>query len=283
METTTEVLSVDGVVLNTLAKNIESLTGRLRTPAKRTSNITIPGKHGTKRTGGKKFDQNVVTLPMWVLGCDDDGEIPSGSDERIEFFARVDELTRLFVGRDSVLDVRHTLPDGSVRQCFADVMDAIDFTTESFSPLGRFGVSLILTDPFWQDLNSITQTRSGTPASARFSDYAGATAPMEDLVVTILGPWSNPRLTFEDGSWVQYNEVLTGTQGIVVDSGEWSLAGVGGYTPSLSKLQYSGVSSHWVAMPPSEDENGPSITFGGTGRTSASTVTLQGRRKFLVG
>lgn len=281
--TTTEILTVNGVVLNTLAKNIESLTGRLRTPAKRTSNIVIPGKHGSRRTAGKKYAEQILALPMWVIGCDDDGQIPEGSTERAEFFARVAELSRLFAGRDEMLDVRWTKTDGSVRQCFADVLDAIDFTTDTDPPVGKFGVSLVLADPFWQDLVSKTQTKVANGASSTYSILAGATAPMEDLIVTIRGPWNNPRIEFDDGSWVQYNDVLTAGEGIVIDSGTWTLSGEGGLVPSLSKLVYSGTSSHWIAIPPVDETTGPRITFVGAGRTSSSQVEVTGRRKYLVG
>lgn len=282
-ETTAELLTVDGVVLNTLAKNIESLTGRLRTPTKRTQNLVLPGRHGTKRVGGKKFTENILTLPMWVIGCDDDGAIPVGITEREQFFANVDQLTRLFMGRDTPLDVRHTLPDGSVRQCFADVLDALDFTTETDPPIGKFGVSLVLADAFWQDVEPVSQSRDASGTGANFSVLAGATAPMEDLVVTIEGPWNNPRLTFDDGSWVQYNHVFAAGERVVIDSGNWSLAGVGSYVPALSNLQYSGTSSHWIAVPPTDSDLGPRVTFTGGGRTTDSSVTIEGRRKFLVG
>lgn len=281
--TTAEVLTVDGVVLNTLAKNIESLSGRLRTPSKRTSNVVVPGRHGSTRVGGKKFSENMIVLPMWVLGCDDDGAIPEDSTERIEFFARVNELSRLFMGRDELLDVRHTQPDGSVRQCFADVLDALDFTTESDPPIGKFGVSMVVPDAFWQDLEERTQTKSSVNPSATFSILAGATAPMEDLTVTLEGPWTNPRLTFDDGSWLQYNDAFTAGQGIEINAGTWTLTGVGDFDPVLSSLQYSGASSHWIAIPPTDSTNGPRVTFGGTDRTAESTVTITGRRKFLLG
>jgi hypothetical protein len=283
VETTRETLTVDGVVLNTLAKNIESLTGRLRTPPKRTQNIRVPGRHGTIRTNGKKFDENIISLPMWVVGSDDDGRIPTGETERAMFFSNVDQLSRLFIGRDTELDVRHTLPDESVRQCFADVLDAIDFTTDVDPPVGKFGVNLVVSRAFWQDLDSTLQSKSALPASVRFQRFAGATAPMEDLVATIVGPWNAPRLTFDDGSWVQYNHVFGAGEGVVIDSGSWSLSGVGGHVPSLTKLTYYGMSSHWISVPATDHEDGPRVTFTGADRTAESTLTLQGRRKFLVG
>src|SRR5687768_5894726 len=94
--TTSETLSVDGVVLNTLAKNIETLTGRLRTPPLRGSNLSIPSRHGALHTATKVYDENEIVLPMWVAGCDDDGEIPYFGSARKEFFKNLDELSNLF-------------------------------------------------------------------------------------------------------------------------------------------------------------------------------------------
>lgn len=276
--TTEEILSVNGVVLNTYAKNIESLTGRLRTPAKRTSNVVVPGRHGALRNTTPMFAENILTLPMWVIGCDDHGQLPAGSTERIEFFQRIDELSNLFLTSAGPLDIRHTLPDGTIRQCFADVMDALDFTTESANPIGKFGVSLVLADPFWRDLTTTTQQLTANGSSLTFTDFAGSTAPMQDLVATIVGPWNNPRLTFSDGSWVQYSETFTTGQGVVIDSANWSVTGIS-KTIALNKLTYSGNTSRWMSVPP-----GPlTISLSGSSRTDSTKLTMAGRRKFLVG
>lgn len=281
--TTDEVLSVNGVVLNTLAKNIESLTGRLTTPAKRTSNVVVPGRHGAVRTRGKKYDQNVIVLPMWVVGSNDDGSIPKTTNERTLFFQNVDALTWLFAGGDAELDIRHTLPDGSIRQAFGDVLDTLDFSTSGHNPIGKFSVSITMSDPFWRDLNPVTATKVANGATITLPEFTGATAPMEDLVVQLVGPWNNPKLTFSDGSWVQYSDTFAAGKGVILDSGTWSLTGVGGYVPSLQKLTYGGTSSRWVALP-AAGMGIPSVTLtGGAERTAATQVIVTGRRKYLVG
>lgn len=280
--TTSEILTVNGVVLNTYAKNIESLTGRLRTPGKRTGNVRVPGRHGSVRIPNKMYDEGLIVLPMWVIGCDDNGKIPSGSNARKEFFKRIDELSALFIGATEALDVRHTLPDGTIRQCFGDVLDAIDFTTEAANPVGKFGVSLVLADPFWRDLDEIVEQQEANGATAQFFEYEGASAPLEDLVAEITGPWNNPRLTFSDGSWVQYSDTFTAGQGVKIDSANWSVTGVGGKAVQLNKLTYSGGNSRWMSIP----APGPApleVTLTGSARTTATRLTLTGRRKYLVG
>lgn len=281
--TTTETLSVNGVVLNTYAKNIESLTGRLRTPARRTSNVSVPGRHGAVRNPNRLFAENILTLPMWVIGCDDDGNIPAGSTQRREFFKRIDELTALFLGSTGVLDIRHTLPDGSVRQCFGDVLDAIDFTSETSNPLGKFGVSLTLADPFWQDLTSTSQEVVANGGTVSFTSFQGGTAPMEDLTATVMGPWNNPKLTFADGSWVLYSDTFTSTQGVIINSANWTVTGVGGKTVALNKLTSSAnPTNRWMSIP-AAPETSLSVTLAGSSRTTATKLTLAGRRKYLVG
>lgn len=281
--TTAEVLTVNGVALNTFAKNIESLTGRLRTPAKRTSNIVVPGRHGAVRTKGKKYDQNVIVLPMWVVGSDDNGRIPVGSNARREFFARVNELVNLFSGNgDEPLDIRHTQPDGSVRQCFGDVLDVLDFTTSGANPMAKVGVSIQIPGAFWQDLQEVTSTVVASGASVTLPQFAGASAPMEDLRVQLNGPWNTPRLQFKDGSWVQYTDNFVAGKGVIIDAATWQLSGVGGYVPALDKLTYSGPSSHWFCLPPTGEED-PLINLSGTSRTGSTSLTMTGRRKYLVG
>lgn len=281
--TTEEILTVNGVVLNTYAKNIESLTGRLRAPAKRTSNVVVSGRHGAVRTRGKKYDQNLIVLPMWVIGAEDDGSIPADETARRLFFRNINDLTKLFKeNNDEELDIRHTLPDGSVRQCFGDVLDAIDFTTETANPLGKFGVSITMANPFWQDLVEQETQVAASGDTVTLANFRGATAPMEDLVVTITGPWANPVLTFADGSWVAYDDSFQPGEGIEINSGVWGLSGVGGIVPSLEKLRYGGTSSHWIALPPA-GEDAPEVQLFGGIRTNNSQLAVRGRRKYLVG
>lgn len=279
MNTTTEILTVNGVVLNTLAKNIETLAGRLRTPAKRTENIVVPGAHGALRVPNKNFDQNHIALPMWVVGCDDSGNIPTGSNKRIEFYKRVDELTKLFKGSDAELHVQHTLPDGSVREIFGDCMEVFDWTTTA-SPKGQFTAVILCSYPFWQDDEDRTQNWAVLgKTSVNATKFAQATAPMEDMRYELTGPWLNAELTFGDGSLVAYDANIPAGQGLIIDSGEWELTGIGGLVPDYTAIRHDGVDSRWATLPADTQE----IGLAGSSWTSATELTMTGRRKYLVG
>ena len=275
--TTTEILSVNGVVLNTLAKNVESIAGRLRAAAFRTGNVTVPGRDGDLWVPNKKFQSNQITLPMWVVGSDDDGAIPNGSSARIEFFKRVDELVTLFKS-PALLDVRHTLPDGSIRQYFAEALDVLDFTTDA-SPKGMVGVVLEVPGSFWQDVTALTQQWTGTVGTATPSNFAGTQVAITDPIWELTGPWTSPRLTFSDGSFMAYNAVIAATQKLTVNCGTWELTGSGGLTVDYSKIQHDGSDAIWGAVPASLG----AITMTGSARTTASKLVLTARRKFLVG
>lgn len=275
--TTAETLTVNGVLLNTFAKNVESISGRLRAPAYRTGNIVVPGSHGELWVPGKKYQANTIALPMWVVGCDDDGEIPAGSNKRREFFKRVDELVTLFKS-PNLLDVVWTTARDEPRRCWAEATDVLDFTTDA-SPKGMVGVVLTIPAAFWEDLTDKTQALVGTGGTFTPTNFQGGSAPMESLVYRIKGPWTNPRATFSDGSWFQYSAAITATQTLVVDSGEWELTGEGGLVVDYSKISHDGADGMWGALPASA----AAIALTGTARTTASSFTITGKRKFLVG
>lgn len=291
--TTSETLSVNGVILNTLAYNIESLTGRLKMPKMRTENIEVPGRHGSIRVKQKKYEQNQIILPMWVRGCDVDGQVPFSSTRRAEFFKNLDTLTRLFtnLGGAGLLDIRHTLADGSVRQCFAEVLEAIDFSTRGVNPLGKFSVALDIPDVFWRDVN-LTLVNVPVPTSPTLTtvtQLAGATAPMEEIAFNLNGPMTNPRieayynnLALETPIWFQYSGAITAGQSLTVDCVNWKLSGSGGLTVDYSLFSHSG-SARWMSLIPGPLGAGPQFRFTGTALTGASNVAIQAYRKFLVG
>lgn len=282
--TTRSTLAANGVVLNTLAKNVESLTGRLSTPARRGENRTVSGRSGRIRSR-KRFDQRTVVLPMWVQGCDDDGRIPSNSSEAAQLFRNVDELTRLFAA-DSV-ELVHTLPDNSARRIVGEVVDVIDFTATQ--GLAKFSVALVCPEPFWEDVNQTYQTVAGV-GSFQLNYFAGSTAPIEDATVRFNGPCSNPKIsTVVDGREVSVTiAALIGYgQWVQLDSKLWKLSRssviANGNTVDIDHVG----DPRWLVLPTSASGGaGPTITVSET--SGASTVgdmrtTINGRRKYMVG
>lgn len=290
--TTAETLSVDGVVLNTLAKNVESLTGRLRVPQVRGSNPEVPGRHGSIFVRTKTYETGQIVLPMWVRGCDDDGAIPGGSSARREFYKRVDELIALFTRRDGLLDVRHTLPDASVRQALCEVTDVVNLTSETPNPLGMVSVALDVPGVFWRDVSDVSHdTGVGVtvPNTLSLTNFAGATAPMDELSYRFVGPITNPKVEAYRNSiplgqpiWFQYGAVVPGGQSLIVDCAAWTLSGTGGLTPNMAALTHAGA-SRWMVVQPGVQLAAPQVRLTGSSTTGATQLVITGRRKFLTG
>jgi hypothetical protein len=287
--TTAETLAVNGVVLNTLAKNIEALTGRLKVGNLRTENVSVPGRHGTLRTSQKFYDEGVIVLPMWVRGCNDDGLVTTTA--RREFYSNLDALSRLFRPGDGMLEVVHTLPDTTSRRVMAEVTEVIDFSVVEKSgdmPLGKFSVAMRVPGVFWEDtiVNSIDMlpTQNGQVAG-----LDGMTAPLEDGVFTITGPATNPKVealyngaSLATPNWFQYSGTIPGSQTLTVDCGNWTLTGGGGFTPNYANFSHVG-GARWLTIVAAPAGQSPGLKITASSTTGATKVNLTARRKYLVG
>lgn len=283
MNTTTEILTVDGVTLNTLAKNVEELAGRLHVPDKKGANIPIPGAVGELYVSGKMDGANTIVLPMWVRGCDDDGLVPSVGQDRINFFHNLDQLTGIFLKNTGLLDVRHTLPDGSIRQCWAEVISAIDFSTTGRRPLAKFSVEMTVPDAYWQDVNAAAGAAmvvAANPQDLHFVHLDNASAPIYDSIITVTGPYNaNWALTdIQSSEFVVVAQPIPAGQTAVIDSSNWTA------TINGADVITSTTNSHDYMLPLTPNALGEVwVRASGTGFTAATTVRVNARRKYRVG
>lgn len=283
-----ETITVNGVDLSTLVRNVESLAGLLRTPERRGENIAIAGRSGRLRQSGRSFEAGVMTLPLWVVGADAaSGATLYGDAAVTSFYARADELVRLLHAEPLTID--HTLPDGSVRRAVAELADEpLDFTRQLGSPLfGRVSVALTIPGAFWSDVSTVSvgPTALATGASTTLTAFAGATAPMEDLIVTF-GPGSNPSLSQPlSGAFVAYDGVIASGRKLVVDTETWSVTGTidagGTWAPLITAVRFGPAAKFFYLTPPSAG-TGPVVSLAHTGGGTA-TVTVSGRRKYMTG
>lgn len=283
MITTEETLTVNGVVLNTLAHNISSLTGRLQVPALRTDNISVPGRHGVVRTRRKMYEEGQVILPMWVRDTDADGENPN----RETLFDNIDKLTKLFRPGSGLLEVVHTLPDGSKRRVMAECTQAIDLSTKGRS-MATYSVALRVPSVFWEDETQVVQDLS-VPHTGPVTALTGMTAPLDDAVFLVTGPITNVRVeAYLDGAplevpvWWQYSTALTGGQTVTVDCAQWKLTSTGGHTVNYANFSHGG-SPRWLVIEPGKTDTVPGLAVTGSSTTGATKVRITARRKYLVG
>lgn len=288
VNTSITYMTVDGVRLDTLGYNIETLTGRNTLPAVRGSNAQVPGRHGSLYVPNKVFDDGAITLSMWVSGCDVDGSVPT--TEMAQFRSNVEMLTRLFGKRSSLLNVQQMWPSG-LRQCYAEVLQSYDLSSRAISPVGKFAVLLDVPGVFWQDVSTsdyASATALSPAVQLTMATYAGATAPMEEHMVVVRGPATNPKITdVASGMWVQYaGTIATGTDW-QVDCTNWTsrtgaaiLFTVGGGTNQIANTTYGGGGPRFLALSPSAA--GPIIQLDGSAFGAGTQVQARGRRKFLT-
>lgn len=290
--TTAETVTVDGLALNTLAYNISTRGGRYTTPDVRTKNIEVGGRHGTVRTRSKKFQQGVFTMSMWVRGANEDGSVPDGGGLYNRLFQQnLDLLTQLFTRKSGLLDIRQTLPDGSVRQCFGEVLATVDPQSKSVNPMAVFSVAITIPGAFWQDLNALTYTSAAGLGSSQIltlTPFIGATAPMDDLVWTITGAATSPKIQalensapIEVDTWMQFNNTVPSAKNLVVDSGLWAVSGSGGFSPSTADLQHMG-SASFMSLQPGPLNTAPQVQWTATSLDSHTQLTVTGRRKYVA-
>lgn len=290
--TTTERFSVDGEVLNTLTHNIETLSGRMTTPGVRTSNVTVPLRHGAVHTLNKSYDQASIALPMWVGPANPDGTLPDDPVVRERFFTNLEALAALFSNRTGLLELKHVRADGRVRYAYGEVLEAIDFTIVGPVPVAKFSVAMTLPDPFWFDAyTDFAETGAGAsfPYLLAAENLAGGSAPIEDAVFRIDGPFTNPTAeSYYNGAplsgrvWFTYGDHVPDGQSLTVDCGTWTLTGSGGLVPDYAKLTHAG-SARWMVLHPGPSFTAPQVRITGSETGANTKFRVDARRKYLLG
>jgi hypothetical protein len=289
--TSTIPITVDGVRLDTLAWNIETLGGRLSVPGTRGEDPEVPGMDGAVFVPNKNFESGRMTLQMWVRGSDENGLIPLSSSQMQEFRKNLDTITKMFTVRHRLLDIRQTWPAGII-QWMAKVEQPWDFSGSAVNPRAKFAVELSIPSTFGQDVNTADYTSAAgltTGVTLTLANYDGTTAPISDAIIVVRGAATNPRLTNPDtGEWVQYNgTIATGTDWRV-DCGLWetrtgvgiSLASGAG-TNQVANTQYAGGGSRFMRLTP-RPSGGPQLVLTGTSLNGSTQVLARARRKFMV-
>lgn len=290
----TAQVSVNGVNLdNLVAQGLDDVSGLHTVPGKRTANVEIPGRHGALNVPSKRYQQASLVLPMWIRGVNPDGSIPALTDPatRLAFHTRLRALTALFT-EGELVTITHQLTDGTARQITAEVDTVLNFTITGTGryTLGKVSVGLTAADPFWTDTTTTTATFSLTTGSTTtLPGFAAATAPMDDLTVSI-GPCTNPTLTqISTGAFITYNGIIGAGQHLLIDTTAWTVTGTvdagGTWNPAsaptqhIARIQHGGGGSRLFSLSPQNPV--PVVSLSHTGGGTA-TVAITGPQRHLV-
>ena len=91
----------DGVRLDTLAYNIETLTGRYTTAGVRSESEILPGVDGEVVSWFDDYTSRDIQFSMWVRGADLDGVIPADGTEARGLFDKNFSILSLIANKRS--------------------------------------------------------------------------------------------------------------------------------------------------------------------------------------
>lgn len=99
--------TVDGVRLDTLAYNIESLSGTRQLPRTRSGDVVVPGLHGVVPSTYDDYESGELALRMWVRDTDENGNhVLTDVHRKQQLDRNLDRLFALFRSSPQLMDVR---------------------------------------------------------------------------------------------------------------------------------------------------------------------------------
>ena len=284
--TTTEIVTVDGTVLNTYATNIMTGTGRIMTPEIRGEDILVPGRSGALYVPNKVVGPGEFVWAMWVQGCNSDGTIPGGSSRRLQFETNLASLLRLFTRRSRLSYVTAVQADGTTREANVQWVETIEASTMMGRGRAEFTVAGMLPDVWWQttanDGPQAATVGATLPKTLNLSNFTGMTGTIEDATLTIAGPIQTPRVTDTDsGVWVQLNTTLGSGESWVLNASNWTST-VGG-VDKTSITTHGGHGRYIIISPMNSTSTTPQLVLSGTGGGTNTNLTVTtARRKWLT-
>lgn len=216
-----EMLEIDGFNCRTEAYNASTRTGRYSMPPLRGDNLVLPGRSGSVPVLGRPFDEGVGALAVWVTGRNPDGTFPASmSAMRTQFETNMAKFQRLFTRAHKLSTIRSGQPDGSIRRALVQWVEWDEPEVTAGGTRAEWAIGYTIPNVFWEDDTATTQSstaNSSLPKPFDLTSFANMTGVIEDAVIDVVGPITNPRVTDkETGTYVEY----TGTVG---SGSTWSI------------------------------------------------------------
>lgn len=276
---------IDGVDLTGFAWRITTAEGLQLTPGVLGEDVVLPGRDGAVEVYGGFGQQRRpdaigrIVFDLWLKGVSaSTGLVPGGSTTQAEWFARWDELVRLFHRRRVTID--HVKADGSIRRATGHLLpgDSIGPVRDPSSPwFGRVKATFAIPAAHWLDTTPVTtgQQSLTTGSALSLAAFSGATAACTELTVTF-GAGSNPRLSTSWGHIGWNNVIAAGRQvGIDTITGTTNSAAGTGWTPGYDALTYA-PGPRLFEIDPSEALTATLTHTGG----GSMTVEVAGKRRY---
>jgi hypothetical protein len=120
------------------------------------------------------------------------------------------------------------------------------------------------------------------------SSFAGATATLEDLTVTIKGGITNPRIQDTtdadlgvEGDWFDYYGTIPADASLIVNCANWTVAGtggdsIGGFNPSIGAIRMKG--GRFLTVEAPRPGRLSTVSMTGVNVSSTASVSFTGHK-----
>ena len=263
---------VDGYPLRSgRIRDVEDRSGWHRVVAPSGENLTVPNRSGEIFVP-KRLSPGTTSLRIWLA---------NGTEQQL--LEAWDDLLRVCAPLIRTVVLQKRYPDGEVRQCRAELTGGI-----APVPVGRSGMRAQLTFTIpsgaWESAESFAfQTAAGAtlPKQLNMPALAKSTAPMENAVLRIVGPITNPEVGWSNpthgvSASVRYNGTVPAGGVLWLDSGNWGISGTG-FTPNQAAVVPSG--SRLLSLAPSAL---PGVGLSGIGGGSTTQLLVDCKRAYLA-
>lgn len=266
---------VDNVPLKSgIVRDVENRAGWRNVAAPTGQNLNVPNRAGEIYVP-KSVAAGGLILNLWLHHRSEE-ELNNGWEA----------LLRTVVQPHRMVTIHEYRPGGAEhgqRVCRAELVGGIRPT-----PSGRNGMraSLNFRIPagIWEtvyDYPFESEVGPSLPKVVGLSDLAQSTAPIDNAILTIVGPITNPVVSWHNpaygmGSSVKYTGTVPDGAKLILNSGTWGITGVG-FTPNKAAVIPTG--SRFMTIEPSD---APSLTLSGIGGGAKTQLLVSAHAAFLA-
>jgi len=287
-------ITVDGVALDGWAWGV---TAKVKTrPALRPADVQISGVDGLTPSLDDDFAESLVTLTMYVRGSDEDGYVPPGAAALAQCKANLDTLLAVFSKTYALLDIQENADGvGGLRRIYGKVIQPIEPDLKA-GALAELKVQVMAPFSFWEDLEPADWTQTAVTSGSVYevTTLQGSTAPISDAVFLFTGPGTNVELSdFNTHDYCRLNYALAAGQSWRMNSATWASqygtltlgsADTVGTSADAITVEGGG-SARFLRLTPVLDLvsglRKVRVSVTGSGFTSASTLKIRARRKYV--
>jgi hypothetical protein len=299
-------VTVDGRRLDDLALGLE--TSSLTLGGLRSADQPLSGLDGEVPSLNDAREPGLFTMGMMVRGNDANGVVTPGVKAQTIYQENLNVLKHLLCQQGALRDVRRVVnPAASLilgtavaaastdQQVLAKVVDSIS-PDDAAGDWGRVVSVLKVPGCYWRSVQYLTFTQAAVVSGTDYehTGLAGSTAPIEDAVVTLVGP-ANAGVTITDtatGYGVRLNEALPAGQTWRVNADTWeSRVGAGltvdsadtAGTDKSGVTDQTGTYPRYLRLHPRDTAGARrvKVRVTGGGFTAATTLAVKARRAYL--